>query len=161
MKTKILLVLLLLTPLTACGDEKVKDELSISTVKSSLKAFLYLEYNDFQIAEIFSRETNKKLFLKNKLSTDFIASVKSVESAELLFRELSSASDSHLGAVILNYSSQADAQKAKGTIEPSGFFKQSKILTRYIVVNKKTRNLVVYTESVGDELVLKFIESYQ
>ncbi|WP_444995354.1 hypothetical protein [Aliikangiella sp. IMCC44359] len=160
-KNKILFIFLLLMPLVACGNATKVKKLSVLDVKKELRDFLFSKYDDFQITEIFSKSDNKKVFLQSKLGKEFVKNTEINESSEMLFKELVSGTDSHIGVAVIEYDNATNAKRAIASIGSSGYFKNAKILTRYFVVNRDTRNLVVYTESVGDKQILTFIELYQ
>ncbi|MCK5232154.1 MAG: hypothetical protein KAR13_17920 [Desulfobulbaceae bacterium] len=160
MKAKILFSLLLLISVIACGSGERSAEFSVVEVKENLKSYLFSKFDDFQITEIFSKYENKKTFLEDSLGSEFTRNITTIESQELLFKELSSETDSHIGFVVITYSCDIAAQKAIGSIYPTGFFENTKILTRYVSANKDEINLVIYTESAADKQVLVYLDQY-
>jgi 4-hydroxyphenylpyruvate dioxygenase-like putative hemolysin len=64
-----------------------------------------------------------------------------------------------LGVAYLTYASPDKAKKAISGVEQNGFFENTKILTKYVAVNVDAVNLIVYTESAGDKIVLSYLDS--
>ena len=69
------------------------------------------------------------------------------------------ASESHLGVAYCRYETPEKAKEAISKVEQKGFFENTKILTKYVVVNSGTVNLVVYTESSGNKTVIEYLDS--
>ena len=160
MKINILIVTFILLSSAACAHEALSVKSPIQNFDENLKRYLFSKYEDFQITEIFSKNDGKKIFLKNSLGEDTVKGAINTESRELLFKELPIKSESHVGIAVLIYADEQAAKNALKTIENSGYFENTKILTKYISANKGNINEILYTESSADNVVLDHIEHY-
>lgn len=80
-------------------------------VKDDLKDYLLTQYDDIKISEVFSKNSDKKSYLKKSLGDLLVKSVLDVKSQDLYFKELSAVSEVHLGVAYCRYETP---EKAKG-----------------------------------------------
>jgi len=128
-------------------------------IKEDLKIYLLTQYDDIKISEIYSKNSSKKDYLKKSLGDALSKEALDVKARDIYFKELSAKSETHLGIVYLHYSSTEQAKKAISQVQHKGFFENTKILTKYVVVNADEINLIIYTESAADKTVLHYMDS--
>jgi hypothetical protein len=160
MKINILIVTFFLLSSTTCAHEELSVKSPIQNFDENLERYLFSKYDDFQITEIFSKNDAKKIFLKKSLGESLVKGTIDLESREILFKELPIKTESHVGIAVLIYADEQAAKNALKTIENSGYFENTKILTKYISANKGNINVILYTESSADKVVLDYIEHY-
>ncbi|MGM8226941.1 hypothetical protein ACSV5M_10185 [Cellvibrio sp. ARAG 10.3] len=127
-------------------------------IKEGLKAYLLSHYDDIKISEVYSKNDNKKAYLEKSLGDALVKEVVDIQSHDIYFRELSATAEVHLGIAYLRYDTQEQAQKAMAQIEQKGFFENTKILTRYIITNIDAQNVILYTESAANKMVLEYLD---
>jgi hypothetical protein len=127
-------------------------------IKEGLKVYLLSHYDDIKISEIYSKNNNKKAYLEKSLGDAFIEEVVDIQSHDIYFKELSATSEVHLGVAYLRYETPEKAQKAMAQIEQKGFFENTKILTRYAITNIDAQNVILYTESAANKMVLEYLD---
>lgn len=149
----------LLCFVVSCHAQDVSQGTIKLVVKDDLKDYLLTQYDDIKISEIFSKNSDKKSYLKKTLGDLFVKSVVDIKSQDLYFKELSSVSEVHLGVAYCRYETPEKAKEAISKIEQNGFFENTKILTKYVAVNSGAVNLIVYTESSGNKTVIEYLES--
>lgn len=81
-----------------------------------------------------------------------------IKSHDIYFKEVSATSEVHLGIACLRYETPEKAQKAIAHIEQNGFFENTKILTRYVATNVGSQNVILYTESAANKMVLDYLD---
>lgn len=160
MKINIITIVFFLLSTVACAQQVIPSAYKVIDFDEDLKSYLFTKFDDFQITEIFSKKDNKESFFRKSLGGDFVKETIKITSREILFKDLSVKSDSHVGLAILNYSNAQSAQQAIKNIEHSGYFENTKILTKYVLKNTGHQNIVLYTESAGDSLATDYIEQY-
>jgi hypothetical protein len=154
--TRLIFTVYILLLFSACQASGIDKSEMVDFVKSDLVTYLYSKYSDFQVTEIYSKNDNKKSFLKSSLSEGFIANVTHIASKELYFKDLAKQTASHIGIACVIYIDEASAKRASKKLDRTGYFSNTKILTKYITVNLGKENLVVYSESSADKVVSSF-----
>ncbi|MFS1524252.1 hypothetical protein ACL7TT_09075 [Microbulbifer sp. 2304DJ12-6] len=160
MKINIVITILLILSPAAFAKDALPTKYQIHDFEENLKSYLLTKYENFQITELFSKHDDKKQFLKSSLGDDFIKGVVNTKSRELLFKEMSIKTESHVGIAILIYSDEKLAKSALNTIENTSYFENTKILTKYVSHNRGRKNVILYTESSADKLVLEYMSQY-
>lgn len=128
-------------------------------IKQDLKNYLLIKYDDIKISEIYRKNNNKKDFLKTSLGSSLLKEALDINTHHIYFKKLSDDAETHLGIVYLFYETPGKARNAIATIEKSGFFENTRILTKYVAVNADSVNLVVFTESSADKIALEYLDS--
>jgi hypothetical protein len=149
--------------MVACNAQETKKALDV-VIKEDLKSYLLSQYDDIKIAEVYSKDSdkersNKKSYLQKSLGDALLKEARDIKAQDIYFKELTATTETHLGVAYFYYETPDKAKKAIANLEPEGFFENTKILTKYVVVNVDAVNLVVYTESAGNKTVLGYLDS--
>lgn len=144
--------------ITACAAEEASTYSIEKDIKDDLKSYLLAQYEAVKLSEIHTKNEDKLPYLRSALGDSFINNVIAVSARDLYFKEISAASEVHLGIAIVRYETSDKAKLAISKIEKKGFFENTKILTQYVAVNKDEINIVMYTESSANKVVLKYLD---
>jgi hypothetical protein len=139
------------------AQEAPKNFLDVD-IKENFKNYLLTEYDDIKISEIYSKNSNKKSYLQKSLGDSLVKEVIDVKSHDIYFKELSLKYEAHLGIAYLRYETAGNAKNAISHIEKKGFFENTKILTKYVVINVDAVNLIVYTESSANKNASAYLD---
>jgi hypothetical protein len=143
---------------TACQASGTDKTEVVNSIESVLINYLYTLYDDFQITEIYSKKDNKMTFLKSSLGENLLVDSSHTQSKELYFKGVSNQSESHIGIASIIYLNKQAAKNASENLDKNGYFRNTKILTKYIIINVGKENLIVYSESAADKQVTAFME---
>jgi hypothetical protein len=141
----------------SCHAQETAKETSYLDIKEDFKNYLLTQYNDVKISEIYSKKSNKKDYLKKSLGDLLLKEVLDVKAQDLYFKELSEKFEAHLGIAYLNYKTPDMAKKSLSSVEPKGFFENTKILTQYVATNVGAVNIIVYSESAANKTALNYL----
>ncbi len=158
MHLKIIFLILAPVAFASCQAESSKPY-TIYEIEQRLAKKLFESFSDFQITKIYTRNSDHNNFYKTVLGTDILQSTTDIEKQEFFFKPLTDTNNLHLGVAVFTYPDKTSAEKALSSIETSGFFKNTKILTRYQLVNHGKTNILAYTESSADKRVLSYLEA--
>lgn len=142
----------------SCNAQDVSHTKADIDIKEELKTYLLSHYDDIKISEVYSKKDDKKAYLEKSLGDAFVKDVVEFQSHDIYFKELSATSEVHLGIAYLRYETQEKAQKAIAQIEQKSFFENTKILTRYVITNIDSKNVILYTESAANKMVLDYLD---
>lgn len=142
----------------SCNAQDVSQANVNGDIKEELKTYLLSHYDDIKISEVYSKSDDKKGYLQKSLGDALVKEVVDIQSHDIYFKELSATSEVHLGVAYLRYETAEKAQKAITQIEQKGFFENTKILTRYVITNVDSRNVILYTESAANKMVLDYLD---
>ena len=142
----------------SCTAEDCKD-ISLNEVESNLIQSLGHSYEEFQITKLYSKKQNHLDYFKQVLTPKFSNYIAQVEKEEFFFKGITEVTDAHIGVAIFTYKSKKIAKEALSNIETNGYFRNSKILTKYYLVNCGSKNILSYTESSADKRALNYLES--
>lgn len=142
----------------SCNAQDASHTKAYVDIKEGLKTYLLSHYDDIKISEVYSKNDNKKAYLEKSLGDALVKEVVDIQSHDIYFKELSATTEVHLGVAYLRYDTQEKAQKAMAQIEQKGFFENTKILTRYIITNIDAQNVILYTESAANKMVLEYLD---
>lgn len=142
----------------SCNAQDASHTKADVDIKEGLKTYLLSHYDDIKISEIYSKNNDKKAYLGKSLGDAFVKEVVDIQSHDIYFKELSATTEVHLGVAYLRYETPEKAQKAMAQLEPKGFFENTKILTRYVVTNIDSQNVILYTESAANKVVLDYLD---
>lgn len=142
----------------SCNAQDASHAKAAVDIKEGLKTYLLSHYDDIKISEVYSKNDNKKSYLEKSLGDALVKKVVDIQSHDIYFKELSATSEVHLGIAYLRYDTQEKAQKAMAQIEQKGFFENTKILTRYVITNIGAKNVIIYTESAANKMVLEYLD---
>jgi|GEM_PF-3017097 len=159
MTKKIFYFITLCFLVVSCNAQEVPKKALDVVIKEDLKNYLFTQYEDIKISEIYSKNSNKNDYLQKSLGDSLLKEALDIKAQDIYFKELSATSETHLGVVYFTYASPDKAKKALSGVEQKGFFENTKVLTKYVAVNIDTVNLIVYTESAGDKTVLSYLDS--
>lgn len=159
MAKKIFYFITLCFLVVSCNAQEAPKKALDVVIKEDLKNYLLVQYDDIKISEIYSKKSNKKDYLQKSLGDSLLKEALDIKAQDIYFKELSEKSETHLGVAYLTYASPDKAKKAISGVEQNGFFENTKILTKYVAVNVDAVNLIVYTESAGDKIVLSYLDS--
>jgi hypothetical protein len=67
-------------------------------------------------------------------------------------------SESHIGIASVLYLKKQASKKASENLDKNSYLRNTKILTKYIIINVGAENLVVYSESAADKQVTSFMK---
>ena len=142
----------------SCNAQDASHTKADVDIKEGLKTYLLSHYDDIKISEVYSKNDNKKSYLEKSLGDALVKEVINIQSHDIYFKELSATAEVHLGVAYLRYETQEKAQKAMVQIEQKGFFENTKILTRYVITNIDAQNVILYTESAANKMVLDYLD---
>jgi hypothetical protein len=158
MNKKFTLFFSLLLIFFGCQAGNNSKSLIINKIESELVEYLYSKYDDFQVTEIFSSKDDKHQYISSGLGNKIIDNSKYISSKELYFKNITNKYESHIGIISIEYQEEKSAKNAYLDIEKKGYFSNTKILTKYLLLNIGKENLIIYSESVADKIVNKFFE---
>jgi len=144
---------------TACNAGVSNQLVNIERLKNDFEQHVAGYYDDYKISEIKSKSDNKKAFLEKVMGKQLLADAKNLNYKEIQVQELSKKEVSHLGIAELIYTSDELAKNAYLKYEKKGYFSNTKILTRYVMVNNQNINVVFYSETSLDEVIKTFLEN--
>ena len=142
----------------SCNAQDASHTKADVDIKEGLKTYLLSHYDDIKISEVYSKNDNRKSYLEKSLGDALVKEVINIQSHDIYFKELSATAEVHLGIAYLRYETQEKAQKAMVQIEQKGFFENTKILTRYVITNIDAQNVILYTESAANKMVLDYLD---
>lgn len=142
----------------SCHAQDVSQTKVHVDLKEELKTYLLSHYDDIKISEVYSKNDDKKGYLLKSLGDALIKDVVEIQSHDIYFKEVSATSEVHLGIAYLRYDTPEKAQKAIAQVEQKGFFENTKILTRYVMTNVDSQNVILYTESAANKMALDYLD---
>jgi hypothetical protein len=151
---------LLLIMFTACNAEVSNQLVNIERLKNDFEQHVAGYYDEYKISEIKSKSDNKKVFLEKVMGKQLLVGAKSLSYKEIQIQELSKKEVSHLGIAELIYISDEVAKKAYLKSEAKGYFSNTKILTKYVMVNDQNINVIFYSETSLDKVIKTFLEKH-
>lgn len=142
----------------SCNAQEVSQAKVDVNIKKDLKSYLLSHYDDIKISEVYSKKGDKKGYLQKSLGDTLVKDVVDIQAHDLYFKELSASSEVHLGVAYLRYETPEKARAAVAQVEQKGFFENTKILTRYVVINNDAVNVILYTESAANKIALDYLD---
>lgn len=159
MKTRHLILFVLATISFSCNAGKSDSIFSIAGFENNLQSYLSSKYENFQITKIYEKDPGKRSFLGKSLGKSVVAGADGIVAQEFNFKQLHENSGTHIGIAIITYPTDQKSKAAAKGIKKEGYFENTIILTRYLFINRGVQNLVVYTETAADKVVLDYLDT--
>lgn len=161
MKTRHLIFFVLAILSFSCNAGGSDALFSVTGFENNLKGYLFSKYENFQITKIYEKDPNKRSFLEKSLGKEVVSGAGEITAQEFSFKELHEKSGTHIGIAIIKYSTAEKSKTAAKSIEKKGYFENTIILTRYLLLNRGDQNMIVYTESAADKVVLEYLAALE
>jgi hypothetical protein len=117
-------------------------------VKARFVADNSSEMTNYRVCELFSKSDDKRAFFRNAFGVDVCSGAQSIESREVLVEDEVTLRRLHLGILALHFDAESTAYGVHEKLtKQGGFFKSTKILTKFIPVLLGKSVVVIYSET--------------
>ncbi len=111
------------------------------------------------LRETTMTKKNIQIVVRNNLDPGLLIPVPEMTGTDFRFIQPGQRDEVHVAVLILSYPDEKTAYRmAKKLVNKGGYFRQTKILTRFSYVPVENQLVIAFTETAGDDEIVKFID---
>ncbi len=129
---------------------------STEEIKGKFIESVTSDWKDFKVCEYYSSAEDKKKFIAKSIDPSLTVDAQSVSYQEIYVTNQESAKSLHLGIVVVSYPISNNQPQINKLIKGEGYFKNTKVLTWYILRKIESKVIIYYSETFLDAKVKKF-----